>query len=48
MVLNAADFLKKGQKKKFIRLRIIDYCLFLKLCFRWKGVADRVCFVKYK
>jgi hypothetical protein len=30
MVLNAADFLKKGQKKKFIRLKIIAYCLFLK------------------
>ena len=48
MVQNAACFLKIGLKKKFIRLKKIANCLLLKLYFRWKGVVDRMCFVKYK
>ena len=47
MVQNAACFLKIGAKQKCVRLEIVANCLLLKLYFRWKGVADRVYFVKY-
>ena len=48
MVLNAADFLKNGLKKEIHKAENNNYLLLLKLRFRWKGVADRACFVKYK
>ena len=47
MVLNAADVLKIGRKKKCPRLQIAANCLLFSPYFRWKWVVNGVLFVKY-
>ena len=47
MVQNAAYFLKNWTEKEIHKTENNNYLLLLKHYFRWKGVADKVCFVKY-
>ena len=48
MVLNAADFLKKRTEKEIHKAENNSLLPVFEVFFRWKGVVDRIRFVKYK